>query len=257
MSDNIIDFNEHLRARKDRVEKAAFTPENILEQLESLPQNGLLHSVLGIFNRQMLRQMAVMQIAGHVSETLSSVGFDPDDFQVDVDSLNRFLTMDDYELEQPPVFGPCFDWLTDTATVRASTTLSLDGDDEDGDSSNLSITLLKLEDGAENWQVYHDGKWTDDGPPADFFDLMDIFDGEDPGDEDWDDEDEDWDEEEEDDFDLLDLSPLTIRTLVNAGICTLDQLREMTDEELLRVEGIGKSTLRKIRRALESLDALE
>lgn len=50
------------------------------------------------------------------------------------------------------------------------------------------------------------------------------------------------------------LSPAVITTLHGAGIYTIDELREMTDEELLQIKGIGKARVAEIREALEYED---
>ena len=50
------------------------------------------------------------------------------------------------------------------------------------------------------------------------------------------------------------LSPGTVTVLHEAGIHTIDELKGMTDEELLQIRGIGKARVAEIREALEYED---
>ena len=47
------------------------------------------------------------------------------------------------------------------------------------------------------------------------------------------------------------LSPGTMTVLHEADINTIDELQGMTDEQLLRIKGIGKARVAEIREALE------
>ena len=64
----------------------------------------------------------------------------------------------------------------------------------------------------------------------------------------WDDEDDD---EWESSIDSMILSPGTMTVLHEAGIHTIDELKELTDAELIRIKGIGKARVAEIREALE------
>ena len=68
----------------------------------------------------------------------------------------------------------------------------------------------------------------------------------------WDDEDDD--DEWEASIDSMILSPGTVTALHNAGIHTIDELKGMADEQLLRLKGIGKARVAEIREALEYED---
>ena len=50
------------------------------------------------------------------------------------------------------------------------------------------------------------------------------------------------------------LSPGTVTVLHEAGIHTIDELKELTDAELIRIKGIGKARVAEIREALEYED---
>jgi len=49
------------------------------------------------------------------------------------------------------------------------------------------------------------------------------------------------------------LSQGTIMALHGEGIHTIEQLKELTDDDLLKVKGIGKARVAEIREALEDL----
>lgn len=58
-----------------------------------------------------------------------------------------------------------------------------------------------------------------------------------------------------DDFDKLPLPPRVCDALREAGYKTFNSLKTATDEELLRLDGIGKGTLSRLRDGLDGLDA--
>ena len=64
----------------------------------------------------------------------------------------------------------------------------------------------------------------------------------------WDDDDDD---EWESSIDSMLLSPGTMTVLHEADINTIDELQGMTDEQFLRIKGIGKARVAEIREALE------
>jgi DNA-directed RNA polymerase alpha subunit len=106
----------------------------------------------------------------------------------------------------------------------------------------LGIDLLRIAEDDSHWQMYNAGKWYE-GPPADVFDFLtaereDIWD---------DDDDDEW----ESSIDSMLLSPGTMTVLHEADINTIDELQGMTDEQLLRIKGIGKARVAEIREALE------
>ena len=79
----------------------------------------------------------------------------------------------------------------------------------------------------------------------------DMLDDDDDGEYEWfDDEDEEW----ESSIDSMLLSPATIDALHAAGIYAIDELKKMSDTELLHIKGIGKKRVEEIKEALEYED---
>ena len=263
MSDNIIDFDDIKRRHSEKTEADASIPREWMEQLEGMPDNAMMTGLARIFSDKMLRLMMLTNIGAQVTDLLTSLGFDPDNFSADDLSVNRYLTLSANE-PQGIWNGPYFDWETEGATVRVATTLRREEDGDEEGTLNLMIDILKLNEDDENWQRYtEDQGWVDQGPPADLFDYIEVF-WETAGpdawadvDEDWDDdddEDEDWDEgwDEADDDDIitLNINGKVYHSLLDAGIERISQLQEMSDEALLKIDGIGKKELFIIRKAL-------
>ena len=200
--DNIINFSDHAKSREP-LQTQELSMESLMQRLMSMPQNGLMSSLSRAVNDRMQRLMLMLEIGAKASELLSSIGFNPDDFSEDYESVERFLSWEPDDTE-PLWNGPFFDWDADdeaNTTVRVATTVDIGDEEARGTPITLMMDILKLGENDEAWQRYSDGEWINDGPPAEFFDLMDAF-GNDPWDEDFDDEDdEDFDDEDEDEDD--------------------------------------------------------
>ena len=259
MSNKIIDFNEHRKNKGCEPREDEVTMEQLMENLDSLPENELMSSAADYVNGHMMKLLGLMDLGKQVTELLTSIGLDPDDFTIDEESANRYLTLDDFEAAETPFNGPFFDHYTDDdAQIRVVTAFQ---PDDDEDTINLLMAVMKLEDGADHWQRFGDNGWEDDGPPADIFDDLDDWD-----DEDWDDDEDDEDDDDlpfqqepwEDEYDesiyALYLSPQTYRALSRAGIETAERLKQMTDLELLAIDGIGAKELEIIHQAVDDED---
>jgi DNA-directed RNA polymerase alpha subunit len=95
--------------------------------------------------------------------------------------------------------------------------------------------------------MFNEGTWYE-GPPEDVFDFL-IAQREDAiidGDE--------WDEEWEASIDSMLLPPNVINALHNAGFHEIEELKKLSDADLLKIKGIGKKSLEDIREALEYED---
>lgn len=134
--------------------------------------------------------------------------------------------------------GPWYDWEDGETDYRVVTTviISFQG------VGKLGIDLLRIAEDDSHWQMYNEGKWYE-GPPADVFDFLTA-----ERENIWDDDDDD---EWESSIDSMLLSPGTMTVLHEADINTIDELQGMTDEQLLRIKGIGKARVAEIREALE------
>ena len=241
MADNIIDFNQHRQKKRAGVlPDNTISLESLMEHLATLPDNGLMASVTEAVSDRMSRLLFLTELGRHATGMLQSSGFNPDDFTLEENSLNRYL-LGAIDWEEDSLWnGPFFDWDEDDFTVRLATTIRLMGEPTE-DSMPLQITmhLLKLDAGDGNWQRLTDDGWVKDGPPADYFDQMGPF----P---------EDWDDEEEDDDSIfgLDIDLSVWSALEKAGVISVEALSGMTDEQLLAIRGIGPKKREQIRRAL-------
>lgn len=265
MSDNIIDFNEHKKEKEEANQTIDFSPEAMMERLASLPENGLMTSINEAVSLRMMKLLLLADIGAQATEGLKAAGFDPDDFNLDEESLDRFLSEDLAPDEVSPWNGPWFDWYTDDATVRLATTISFSGESGEGTPVDVTMNLLKLDDDGDCWEIFTGDGWDKDGPPADYFDDEDGFgpddwDDDEDDEDDWDEDDEDWDEDEDDDegedvnlFDL-DLPQATFIALVKGGVENIDQLTEMSDAQLLAIDGIDARAVKRIRRELADWD---
>ena len=117
----------------------------------------------------------------------------------------------------------------------------------------ITLDVLRLDDGADHWLMLGEKGWIDDGPPAEFFDELELF-----GPDAWDDED-DWEDDEDDEDDYLwpgaqlyalELDFAVCNKLAANGVTTPEQLDAMSDADILAIHGIGKKTLQAIRNAL-------
>lgn len=253
---NIIDFNRHKQRRNGASPENDFSLDALMERLENLPDNELMNSISEYVNGRMMKQLVLTDLGRQVTEMLKSIGMNPDDFTLDEESADRFLSYGDITDDTVPFNGPYFDRYDDDAMVRVVTAFQ---EDEDEESVNLLIAVLKLPDGARRWLRFDGQDWIDDGPPSDYFDdLTGDWDGEDWIDDEDDDEDEFQQEPWEDEYDAsiysLYISPQAIRSLSRAGIETIEQLSKLTDLELLAIEGIDGKELEIIHDALDDED---
>lgn len=272
---NIIDFNQHKRDHLDEQPVDVVSMESLLRNLTELPKNGLMSSAAELAHEKLSRLLILTDIASKASDMLSAYGFDPDNFYLESDSLNRFLSGEMDEGEDALWNGPFFDWDADDendTTVRVLTTVRTEEDDGDNVSMRLGLEIFKLGSDDENWWRFNSGEWTHDGPPADIFDNLDALgylddddddDDDDDEDEDWDDdEDEEWDDEEDewaDDDDefsiyMYDFGDKALRALTLAGIETVDQVQALTDEQLAAMPGMDERSVARVKRVLAFLE---
>lgn len=254
MSDNIIDFSKRRREHMEKQPMSEVSMNTLLKGLASTPRNDLMADVAQSVREKITRLLILTDIASKASDTLSSFGFDPNNFYLDEDSLNRYLAGDMNGGEQALWNGPFFDWDADDAcdtTVRVVTTVRTTDEDDDDVSVQLAMELFKLGRDDKVWSRFADGEWVQDGPPAFIFDEL----GPDGLDlEDWDDdagEDiEDEDEDDENSIYMYDFSNAAMKALTLAGIDTVDQLKAMTDEQMAAIPGLSEKDLARIRRVL-------
>lgn len=272
-NDNITDFNDY---------KRSYVPETLLTQQEANSkdalQNAFLdfllsHSVNSLLDDvhtrlwdRFQRLMLLETISARACETLFAAGMDPGNFRIDPVAFERFQTRgidlptseeardagEDEGWPIPPELywnGPYYDWNDQGTLFRAATTVLR----HESGEVELLIDLVKLGED-KHWLMWHDGVWE----PDDFLEAVEEelrrrqiealgpaalgYDG-------------DWDDEEwESSIDSMLLSPSVVTALHGAGIYTIDELRGMTDEELLKIKGIGKARVAEIREALEYED---
>ena len=92
MSDNIIDFNKRRRERAENQPVSEVSLQALLKGLTSAPQNDLMADVANSVHEKMTRLLIMTDIASKASNMLSAFGFDPNNFYLDEESLNRYLT---------------------------------------------------------------------------------------------------------------------------------------------------------------------
>ena len=249
MKDNIIEFNSRKQSKAPSKPLSMDAPQRIMEALgdyfASLPQNGLMAEAAQLVSELTGRAILYSMVAASASNVITNAGLNPDNFKLDSDSFGWFLhaeVMDnDTDLNNHENLwnGPWYDWEDGETVYRVATTAIISSQGV----STLGIDLLRIAEDDSHWQMYNEGKWFE-GPPAGVFDLL-VAEREDM----WDDEDE-W----EDSIDSMILSPGTVTALHDAGIDTIDELKEMSDAELLQIRGIGKARVAEIREALEYED---
>lgn len=257
----IIDFEQYKREHAPEAMQSA----QELEALEGL--NSAFSNFLGTFSTngmmmdihtrvgERFSRLQLMEIISErASDAIAKAGFDPDRFRIDPPVFERFLSREIETVESvgdetwdipPEIYwnGPYYDARLDGDLVRAATTVMMH---EDG-TTELLVDLVKLGED-KHWLMWRDGVWeTDDfleaveeelrqrqierlGPSALGYD--------------------EW----ESPIDSMLLSPGTVTVLHEAGIHTIDELKGMTDEELLQIRGIGKARVAEIREALEYED---
>ena len=184
---------------------------------------------------RIFRSALLLQISAEADAKIKEIGLDPANFEIDEESLDRFYETETLMDDDAMWNGPWFDWEDDEFLYRVASKPVLD---KEGVCPSI-IDVLRIEEDADEWQIWDDGKWVDDGPPEDFFELS-------------------ADEmmmlrEEEEQLELSDL-PLISGThmiLTNAGIDSIAALQEKTDQELLGIRGIGKARLADIREQLQ------
>lgn len=247
---DIIDFN----SKKQQ--------DNTIRDLASMlgaemPNNGLFEQVSEAIGDKMTRLALLYQIAKEACALIEAAGLDPNGFDLDDDALDAFFTaeIEEADLEQlPPELlwnGPRLWCEGQGYEVRVASTVVIAGEE----NTAYAIDILKLEEGADHWLCWTEGKWQA-GPPEDAFEYVDalrhdMLDGDDDGECDWfDDEDEEWDASVE----SMVLPQNVINTLIKAGINKIEDLKHMTDAQLLAIKGIGKKALADIHEALEYED---
>lgn len=266
MKDNIVDFNSR-RAIKSTAGNSKQAFNSLTEFLTSLPQNALMADVAERFAEQIGRLVLYATIVAKVSELIESAGLDPDHFELDEDSYDRFMDLEIDERDEKEFMstvvdetldrreniwnGPWFDWEDGDTTYRVATSVILNAQG----IGALGMDLLRRGWDDDFWEMFDGKNWLE-GPPEDVFDYLvsmrdDMLDDDDDGEYEWfDDEDEEW----ESSIDSMLLSPATIDALHAAGIYAIDELKKMSDTELLRIKGIGKKRVEEIKEALEYED---
>ena len=248
MKDNIIDFNSRKKSKAQPKPLSMDGPQRVMEALgdyfASLPQNGLIAEAAQLVSELTGRAILYSTVAASASNVITNAGLNPDNFELDNDSFGRFLrleiTDDDADLNDHDNLwnGPWYDWEDGETDYRVATTVIISSQGV----GTLGIDLLRIAEDDSHWQMYNEGKWYE-GPPADVFDFLEA-----EREDMWDDDDDD---EWESSIDSMLLSPGTMTVLHEAGIHTIDELKGMTDTELLQIKGIGKARVAEIREALE------
>lgn len=259
MSDNIIDFNKRRRQQMENRPVSEVPMEALLNGLASAPQNDLMADVAQCVREKLTRLLILTDIASKASEMLSAYGFDPNNFYLEPDSMERYLSGDMDEDEEALWNGPFFDWDADDeydTTVRVLTTIRRTGEGEDDISIQLALELFKLGEGDKVWSRFCNGEWIQDGPPADLFDMPHYAGFDEDGDDDFDDDDfdddeDDWhDEDDERSIYMFDFSNAAMKALTLAGIDTVDQLKAMTDAQMAAIPGLSERDLARIKKVL-------
>ena len=255
---NIIDFNKRRREHMQQQPMSEVSMEALLQGLASAPQNDLMADVANSVREKITRLLIMTDIASKASDMLAAYGFDPNNFYLESDSMERYLSGEMDEGEDALWNGPFFDWDADDendTTVRVLSTIHTTDEDEDDVSIQLALELFKLGRDDKVWSRFNDGEWIQDGPPADLFDMPDFsdFDADDEDDEDGEDEDH-WDEwyanEDPRSIYMFDFSNASLKALTLAGIDNVDQLKAMTDAQLAAIPGMTEKDLKRIRTVL-------
>lgn len=187
------------------------------------------------------RTILTIDLSTIVETVLKRIGFDPDDFRIVNDSVSRIVTEPD--LLTLDWNGPWYDAEIGGYTVRAATQMILH---DDGDV-DFGIEVFRIGNEDDHWQVWKDNHWDLDGPEAWFFDEM-LY-----GAEEDDDEDDDVDESYYDNdhsLTMLSVDVATYNALDAAGIQTMDDLTEMTKDQILGIPNMSESGLESIISAL-------
>ena len=255
---NIIDFNKRRREHMQQQPMNEVSLEALLQGLTSVPRNDLMADVANSVREKMTRLLIMTDIASKASEMLAAYGFDPNNFYLESDSMERYLSGEMDEGEDALWNGPFFDWDADDendTTVRVLSTIHTTDEDDEDISIQLALELFKLGKGDKVWSRFNDGEWVQDGPPADLFDSPDFADFDADDDDDGDGEDEDnWEEwyanEDPRSIYMYDFSNASLKALTLAGIDNVDQIKAMTDAQLSAIPGITEKDLKRIRTVL-------
>ena len=244
MKDNVIDFRSLQGKKKNAAQQAKSAQaemNELMARLSALPERTRM-----LIESRFTYLMMFTIVSARTAEMLKEEGFDPDAFEPDEDVMEYFLSNGPFYLEGEDESlwnGPMFDCRREGALYRVASTIGMD---EKG--FDLTLDLLKQEEGQDQWLFYSDGAWVE-GPSDDYFDYLDaVRNGWFDGDED------DLDFGPPENVDDLDLSAAVIRALRNAGIETVDQLCEKTAADLLAVKGIGRRSLEAIVNELSCYD---
>ena len=265
---DIIEFNSgkiqkaaEITPAQDEANTISSLQESFLDFLQSTSDNSFLDDLHKKIWNRFQRLIILETISRRVREKIAAAGMDAENFRIDPVAFERFQTREiDFTSEQetgewpiPPELywnGPYYDWNQDGTLIRAATTVLR----HESGEIELLVDLVKMPAGSKYWLMWHDGVWE----PDDFLEAVEEelrrrqiealgpaaigYDG-------------DWDDEEwESSIDSMLLSPSVVTALHGAGIYTIDELRGMTDEELLKIKGIGKARVAEIREALEYED---
>ena len=256
---NIIDFNKRRRERMQQQPMNEVSMEALLQGLASAPQNDLMADVANSVREKITRLLIMTDIASKASEMLAAYGFDPNNFYLEPDSMERYLSGEMDEGEDALWNGPFFDWDADDendTTVRVLSTIHTTDENENDVSIQLAMELFKLGENDEVWSRFNNGEWIEDGPPADIFDELNL--GEfDEDEEDWNgaEDEEDWeDDDDPNSIYMYDFSNAAMKALTLAGIDTVDPLKAMTDEQLSAIPGLSEKDVKRIRKVLSYED---
>ena len=253
---DFVDFNDV--KRKQSKKDAQNEPISEIAALfgGDQPDNALLEQTARAVMDKAARLALLMEIAKEACTLIKKAGFDLDTFVLDRGALNYFLMagIEEANLEDLPREGiwngPRYFFEGDDFEVRVVSTVVI----RDSESMAFSIDILKLYDDEDHWKIWAKGQWQA-GPPKGAFEQIDamrmhMLDEDDDEAHLWSDDGDAW----ELGVEYMLLPPNVIRALLNAGITEIDTLKQMTDEQLLAIKGIGKKSLADIHDALEFED---
>ena len=228
--------------------------ETLMQGLMSAPANGLMADVTRSVQQKLTRLLIMTDIASKASDMLSAFGFDPDNFYLEEESLDRYLSGNMDDGEDALWNGPFFDWDADdenNTTVRVVTTIHTTEENDDDVSIQLAMELFKLGEKDKAWSRYVGSEWVQDGPPADIFDDPDFMDFYERDGEEVEIEEEDWyADEDPNSIYMYDFSNASLKALTLAGIDTVDQLKAMSDEQMAAIPGLSEKDLARIKKVL-------
>ena len=254
MSDNIIDFNKRRRELIREQPVSEVSMETLMKGLTAAPQNSLMANVIQSVQEKLTRLLIFTDIASKTSDMLSALGFDPNNFYPEYESMNRFLSGEMDESDEALWNGPFFDWDADdenNTTVRVVTTIHTTEENDDDVSIQLAMELFKLGEKDKAWSRYVGSEWVQDGPPADIFDDPDFMDFYERDGEEVEIEEEDWyADEDPNSIYMYDFSNASLKALTLAGIDTVDQLKAMSDEQMAAIPGLSEKDMARIKKVL-------